>query len=204
VLRIWLTCAVATGAIVAIVLALGKRGDDKPPVVPPPQAPPPLTEQEVRTYVELNPLITKALGDLAMQFQMERARNNLKVDEAALQVKSQALIDSMIEKRHLTRETWERLRKRVEYAVDVVRSAADLEEARAGIEERIQMKQALLDKLAKEDERAAVQKEIDDLNALLTGAGPPLSDEDRELVRQYWRALNDAVPPRGPPKKKGQ
>jgi hypothetical protein len=201
VLRIWLTCAVATGVIVVAVLTLGKHRDDKPPVPAAPEAPPPLTEQEVRTYVELQPVITKEFGDLAMQFQLARIQNDGNVDEAAFQIKSQALIDSLLEKRHLTRETWEKLRKRVEYAVDVVRSGPELEEARPDLEEKIRMKQALLDKLAKEDERAAVQKEIDNLKALLEGGGPPLSDEDRDLVRQYWRALNEAVPPRGPPKK---
>ncbi|HEX5136166.1 MAG TPA: hypothetical protein VFY93_04280 [Planctomycetota bacterium] len=203
-LRIWLTCVLATGVIVAVVLALGKRGEEKPSVPTAPQAPPPLTEQEVRTYVELQPQITKELGDLAMQFQLSRVQNDGNVDEAAFQVRSQALIDSMLEKRHLTRETWEKLRKRVEYAVDVVRSVPELEEARPDLEEKIRMKEMLVGKLAKEDERAAVQKEIDNLKALLEGGGPPLSDEDRDLVRQYWRALNEAVPPRGPPKKPGR
>lgn len=201
-LRVWLTCALATAAVVAAVLLLTDKPDAKADGIRPPEPPPRLSEQEVRTYIELMPEIKRRLGEVAIEFQRARERNDLKVDEAEFGIRSQAIIDSLIEQRHLTRETWEKLQKRVAYAVDVVRATGqDLEVERAGIEERLGMKRALLPKLAREDEREALEKEIRYLEDLLAGKGPPLLDEDRDLVRQYWRALDLAVPRRGPPPK---
>jgi hypothetical protein len=199
--RVWLTCALATGIVVAVILVVTDNPDTKADGPAPPKPPPPLTEQEVRTYVEIQPQITRKLGALAMEFERERIANDGNVDEAAFRIKSQAQRDALLESRHLTAETWDALRRRVEYAVDVVRSGTELQEARPEIEEKIGMKRALLPKLAREDERAMVEKEIKDLEALLEGQGPPLLAEDRDLVRQYWRALAEAVPPRGPPKR---
>lgn len=197
--RVWLTCALATGVVVAAILILTNRPDATADGPAPPKPPPPLSEQEVRTYVEIMPQITRLFGDLAMEFQRERMMNDGNVDEAAFQIKSQGLIDALLERRHLTRETWDTLRKRVEYAVDVVRAGPELEEARPKIEEQIALKRALLVKLARADERATVENEIKDLEALLEGSGPPLLEQDRDLIRQYWRALDEAVPRRGPP-----
>jgi len=199
VARVWLTCALATGIVIAAVLTFTKRQDAEADGPAPPKPPPALSEQEVRTYVEIMPQITGLFGDLAMEYQRERVRNDGNVDQAAFEIKSQALVDALLERRHLTRETWDTLRKRVEYVVDVVRAGPELEEARPKIEEQIALKRALAQKLARADERAAVEKEIKDLEALLEGKGPPLLDQDRDLVRQYWRALHEAVPQRGPP-----
>ena len=69
------------------------------------------------------------------------------------------------------------------------------------MEERKRMKEALLLNLAREDEREMVKKEIAELQALLDGGGPALSDRDRELIRQYWKALDAAAPGVGPPQK---
>jgi hypothetical protein len=199
--RVWLTCALATAAVVAAILVVTGRPDAKADGPGPPKPPPPLSEQEVRTYIEIQPQVRKMLGDLAMEYQRERVMNDGNVDDAAFQVRSQALVDALLERRHLTRETWDMVRRRVEYAVDVVRSGPELLQARPEIEEKIALKRALLAKLALEEERAMVEKEIKDLEALLEGQGPPLLDQDRDLIRQYWRALDEAVPPRGPPKK---
>lgn len=197
--RVWLTCAFATAGVVVAVLLFRDRPDAGADGPAPPKPPPPLSEQEVRTYVEIQPQITRMLGDLAMEFQRERVMNDGNVDEAAFRIKSQSQVDALLERRHLTRDTWDKLRRRVEYAVDVVRAGPELEEARPRIEEQIAIKRELLAKLAREDERAMVEKEVKDLEALLEGKGPPLSEQDRDLVRQYWRALDEAVPQRGPP-----
>jgi hypothetical protein len=197
--RVWLTCALATGVVVAVILVLTNKPGAKADGALPPKPPPPLSEQEVRTYVEIMPQITRMFQDLAMEFQRARVMNDGNVDDAAFQIKSQGQVDALLERRHLTRETWDALRKRVEYAVDAVRAVGQLEEARPGIEEKIALKKALLVKLGRPDERAIVEKEIKDLEGLLEGKGPPLLDQDRDLIRQYWRALDEAVPPRGPP-----
>jgi hypothetical protein len=199
--RVWLTCALATAVVVAAILVVTSKPAAKADDPAPPKPPSRLSEQEIRTYIEMQPEITRVLGEIVMEFQRERVMNEGNADEAAFKVKSQSAVDALLERRHLTRETWDVLRRRVEYAVDVVRSGTELEEARPEIEEKIGMKKALLPKLAREDERAMVEKEIKDLEALLEGRGPPLLDEDRDLLRQYWRSLDAAVPPRGPPTK---
>ena len=196
--RIWLTCALATAVVVVAVILVTNRPEAEANGDGPPKPPPPLTEQEVRTYIEIMPQIRQMFGDLAMEFQRERVANDGKADETAFQIKSQAQVDALLESRHLTRETWDKVRKRVEYAVDAVRAVPQLLEARPQIEEKIALKKALLAKLARADERAMIEKEIKDLEGLLEGKGPPLLDQDRDLVGQYWRALDEAVPQRGP------
>jgi len=118
-LRRWLACAGATAIVVVIVLAVGPRRDAKPAAAS--EAPLPPTEQEIRTYVELNPLITKALGDLAMEFQLAHTQDDGAGDEAGCQLKPLELprcprIDTLLAERNLTREDWDRLRRRVEAA----------------------------------------------------------------------------------------
>ncbi len=194
--RVWLTCALAAAAVVAVILLLTNRRDadaDGPKGI---RAPPPLSEQEVRTYIEVMPQLQHILGNIAAEFQAARSRGP--VDEEAFGMKAQAQVDALLGRRHLTRESWQRLSERVEYAVNAVRAAAEFDTARAGIEERIELKKALLGRLAREDERVGVRKEIAEAEALLAGGGPPLLERDRELIRQYWTALDAAAPQVGP------
>ena len=206
--RVWLTCAVAAAAVVAVVLLLTNRPPaeaDGPPKGPRP--PSPLTEQEVRAYIEVAPQIQRMLGDVAARYEILRRQGQ--VDAEALGMEAAAQVDALLERRHLTRESWERVQKRVEYAVNAVRAAEELEAERPGMEERLYLKKELLKRLAREDERKRVEQEIHELEALLAGGGPLLLDQDRELIRQYWKAVNAAAPkvgpqPRPPPPESGQ
>ncbi len=197
--RVWLTCALVAAAVVAVVLVLTSRPDAVADGPKAPQAPPPLSEQEVRAYIDVMPQIQRMLGDIAVEFEI--ARRAGPVDAEAFGEKAQAQVDALLEKRHLTREMWERLSRRVEYGINAVRAAGLLESERAGMEERKRLKQELLKSLAREDERKLVEKEIREIEALLEGGGPALSDADRELLRQYWKPLDAAAPQVGPPPK---
>ena len=197
--RVWLTCAVVTAAVVAVVLVLTNRPAAEADGPRAPKAPPPLSEQEVRAYIDINPQITHILGDVARRFQATRRPGDATDD--ALGMQAQAQVAALLERRHLSPEAWERLQRRVEYAINAVRAQDQLENERGAMEERKRMKEALLGNLAREDEKEMVRKEIAELEALLEGRGPALSDRDRELIRQYWKALDAAAPGVGPPQK---
>jgi len=202
--RVWLTCAIVTAAVVAAVFiftSLTDRPAAEADGQRPPKAPPPLSEQEVRTYLDVMPEIRSELGHIVNEYQRERIRNNGKVDDAGFQIKTQSLIDSILERSHLTRETWHPLSERVEYAVNVLRAEAELEKARPEMEQRLKLRKAALATAASDDDRPAAEKEIRDLEARLAGKGQPLSPQDRDLIRQYWSSLDAAVPPRGPPQR---
>ncbi len=199
--RVWLTCALATAAVVAVVLVLTNRPAAEADGPLAPKAPPPLSEQEIRTYIDIMPQIRHMLGDIAMKFEIERRAGNGNVDAEAFGAQAQAHVAALLERRHLTPEAWERLQARVEYAINAVRAAQQLEQERSAMDVRKHMKEELLKSLAREDERALVRKEIAEIQALLDGGGPPLRDRDRELIRQYWGALDAAAPEVGPPRK---
>ena len=205
--RVWLTCAFAAAATVSVVLVLSSRPDAEAKGPKGPRPPAPLSEQEVRSYIEVSPRIQGLLGDIAAKFEIGRIQGEAAAEALGMQAAAQ--VDALLERRHLTRESWERLSKRVEYAVNAVRAAEELEKERAGIEERLHLKKELLKKLAREDERKAVEQEVREVEALLAGGGPLLLDQDRELIRQYWKSLDSAVPrvgpqPRPPPPAAGQ
>jgi hypothetical protein len=182
--------------VVAVALVLTNRPPAEANGPKGPRAPAALTEQEVRAYIEIAPDIQRKLGDVAAQYEI--ARRQGQVDAEALGMQAAAHVDALLERRHLTRESWERLSKRVEYAVNAVRAAEELERERPGMEERLHLKKELLKRLAREDERKRVEQEIRELEALLEGGGPLLLDQDRELIRQYWKAVNAAAPQVGP------
>lgn len=192
--RVWLTCALAAAAVVAVVLVLTSRPAAEADGPKAPRAPAPLSEQEVRTYIIVMPQLTNLLRDIAVKFQIARRAGPVDPDAFG----GEAEVDALLERHHLTRETWQQLSRRVEYGVNAVRAADQLEGERDGMEERKRLKEALLVKLAREDERKEVEKEIREIEALLEGGGPPLSEEDRELIRQYWKALDAAAPQVGP------
>jgi len=197
--RVWITCALVTAAVVAIIVVVTSRRDaeangDDPKL---PRAPAPLSEQEIRTYLDVMPGIKDGLGRIAVQLQTERVRGT--VDEKAFQIKSQALVDSILERNHLTRDSWFQLSERVEYVVNARRASEELEKARPELEEKLRLKRAALESLA-HDRRADVEKEIADLERLLDSTGPPLSQRDKELVNQFWATLSELVPRRGSPK----
>lgn len=201
--RVWLTCALATGVVVAAVILLTNRPAAEADGQHRPKPPSPLSEQEVRTYIDVMPQLTRTLGDIAAEYQRERVKHGGNLDEAAekaLDIKAQGLVDALFAGRGLTRETWQRLSERVEYAVNALRALPELEKARPEIEEQITIKKTLLANLGQADERAMVEKEIGKLEALLEYKGPPLLERDRDLIRRYWRDLDSAVPQRGPPR----
>jgi len=197
--RVWITCALVTAAVVAIIVVVTSRRDAEANGADPklPRAPAPLSEQEIRTYIDVMPGIKDGLGRIAVQLQAARVRGT--VDERAFQIKSQALVDSILERSHLTRDSWYQLSERVEYAVNARRASEELEKARPELEEKLRLKRAALESLA-HDRRADVEKEIADLERLLASNGPPLSQRDKELVNQFWATLSELVPRRGSPK----
>lgn len=196
--RVWLTCALGTAVIVALALVFKNRPDTDAQAKGP-EAPSPLSEEEVRLYIQIMPRIDEICRNMVPLFQRERVQNKGHVDAEAYGVLPQ--VEALLERHHLTLEDWDRLSKRVEYAVNTIRAAAELERSRTDIEEQVKMKKALLPALAQEDQRKDIEKEIGQLEALLSGEGPPLSDQDRELMRRYWRALDAATPRVGPPPK---
>jgi hypothetical protein len=199
VARVWLTCFVVTALVVGGVIVFQNRAP-KADGAQLREAPTPLTEDEIRTYIAVMPEIQRILQDVGAEVQAERRRTGGQFDEAAFGVKSRSAVDALLEKYHLTEETWDKLSKRVEYVVEAIRFVEEREEARPRIEEQITMKKALLANLGKKEDRDQLEKEIEGLEKSLTYEGPPVRQADIDLARQYWRTLDPACPRRTPPK----
>jgi hypothetical protein len=199
--RIWLVCALAVAGVVGLVLWLTAEDAVKPkPRRQPPYSP--LSEQEVRAYLEVSPRMIQLLGKAAEAHVRRMAENRKEVPDPEGDLQMQAEIDALLERNHLTRETWRRLSQRIEYAVNVVRGEAELEKSRAEIEEGIRLKKDLLTTLKEPEARKSVEAEIRAVEARLAGEGPLLAEQDRELIRGYWRDLDATVPHTGAPPKR--
>jgi hypothetical protein len=194
--RIWLTCALATAAlVVAAIYLLPKKEPDRAPTRTPP--PPPLKEQEVRLYIEVYPSYTDAMARAALEFQRQRIAGD--VNAQAQQAETQAAIDALLERFHLAPMQWRAIQDRVEYAFNTVRAADEHEKMLPTIRNEILVKRQLLEKLGDENDRKVTLDDIAALEARLGAEMPPLRDEDRELIRRYWRDLEPIVPRRGAP-----
>lgn len=182
--------------VVAAVLVFTKSPEPDPrrPQRPPP--PSPLTEQEVRTYIavwpRINEILAAALGPMAP--------GSEGVDREELGRQIRAAIAVILENHHLTQEGWHKLSRRVEYAVDVVRWRAEAAGRNAELDTKIQQKEELL-RLAKDEQREALEADIQSLQAQRRDPGPALRQPDVDLVKSFWSDLDRIVPTRGSPRK---
>lgn len=199
--RVWIVCALVVAAVVAAVLLLTPGGGDPPAGPRRPQPPSPLQERELRLYVDVSEEMMKLFRKYADMHTAEMIATQGNVDEEALGRRSQVEFDTLLEKYHLTRETWRAVSDRVEYAVNVVRAEDNAASRAAEIEEQIALKRDLLAKVTHPDDRAAIEEEIRAAEAQLAAGTLPLLDRDKELIRQYWRDLDRLAPQRGAPPK---
>lgn len=183
--------------LVVLVLVLTKSSEPEPRRPERPPAPSPLTEQEVRTYIAVGPQIYAVLAAAVP----ELAPGSEGVDRAELGRQIRAAVGVILENNHLTHESWNRLSRRVEHAVDVVRWRAEAQERNADLDARIQQKEALL-RFAKGKARQPIEADIQALKDQRADEGPALLKRDVDLVRSFWSDLERIVPARGSPPKK--
>jgi len=199
--RVWLVCAIVVAAVVAAVLLLTSDGGEPQAGPRRPKPPSQLAESELRLYIDVTEEVMNVFRKYADLHTAEMIATQGNVDEEALGRKSQVEIDTLLEKYHLTRETWRALSDRVEYAVNVIRAEETAPARVAEIEEQIALKRELLSKVTDPRDRAMIEEEIRAAEAQLSAGTMPLLDRDKELIRQYWRDLDRLAPRRGAPPK---
>jgi hypothetical protein len=197
--RGWVVSGLIVAVVTAVILVLGGGSPEVGPPKRPgqPQAPSPLSEQEVRTYLavwpQINQVLAATLGPMGQ-------RHETGLDEAELGRQVRAAVDAILLDHHLSQEGWSKLRNRVEHAVDVVRWRDEAKERNAGLDSRIQQKEALLE-LAEGKAKELLQKDIAALKEQRVAKGPPLLQRDVDLVRSFWADLDRITPARGSPPK---
>ncbi|MHC4135867.1 MAG: hypothetical protein ACYTDU_11840 [Planctomycetota bacterium] len=195
-MRVWMVSGLVVALVVAGILVFG--GGSSPDTEASPKRPPapsPLTEQEVRTYIAVWPRINEVLAS-AIPVMAQGG-----VNEKELGQRVQAAVDAILVNHHLTQETWAKLQRRVEHAVDVVRWRAEAAGRNTDLDAQIQQKQALLE-LAKGKSRELLEADIKALEEKRVDKGPALLRRDVELVKSFWHDLNRITPARGSPPKK--
>ncbi len=196
-MRAWVFSGLFVAVVVAAVLILTKKPEPEPDRPKRPPAPSPLTEQEVRTYIAVGPQIYAVLAGAVPE--MAPGSEGVGREELGRQIR--AAVGVILENNHLTQESWHKLSRRVEHAVDVVRWRAEAEARNADLDTRIQQKEALL-RLAKGNARQPIEADIQALKDQRTDEGPPLRKRDVELVKSFWSDLDRIAPARGSPPKK--
>lgn len=200
--RVWVTCGLATAAVVGAVLLFTNRPDAQANGIKGPPPPAPLAEEEVRAYLLIKPGVNRILSQIAAEFQATRKPGQ--DDDEALGAKARAQVDAMLQTQHMTREDWSRLSGRVERVVNLIRAEVEFPEARPGIVQRLDMKKNLCKNLGASDpRRASFEREIREMEDLLANGPPKPDDRDRDLVLRYWEGLREITPTIGPAPKPG-
>ncbi|MHC4549619.1 MAG: hypothetical protein ACYTEZ_12675 [Planctomycetota bacterium] len=199
--RVWIVSALVVAAVVAGILIFtggetptGGRRKGPPP-------PSPLMEAEVRTYIAIQPKLLSALYQIAEEVQAQRVERGGSFDQEYFARRSQAVRDAILAEHHVTPESWDRLRRRVEYAVDVLRWGDEAKQRNADLDVRIEQKEGLLE-LTTGKQRELLEADLEALRRQRAGEGPPLLPRDVELIKSFWSDLAQLAPRRGAPPKK--
>ncbi len=181
--RVWLLSALGVGGAVAALLWLTRptppeprTGREAPEVAT-------LTERNVRDYIAFMP---KFLGIIGRAVQSH-------VQDPGSDKSVQGHVEAACVEHHLTLKDWEKLRRDVEWVVDIIRFEEDKEGRNRRFEEELARKLELLEK-SEGEQRKIVQKDVDQLKAIHAAGAPALHPKDRELTRSYWRDLDALVP----------
>ncbi|MHC4818396.1 MAG: hypothetical protein ACYTF8_10110 [Planctomycetota bacterium] len=199
-MRVWAISGLFVALLVAGILVFSDGPEPEIDRTPKrPAAPSPLTEKEVRTYIAVWPRINQVMA-AAIPAMAPGADGGVDREELGRQVR--AAIAVVLENNHLTQEGWNKLARRVEHAVDVVRWRAESAGRNADLDSQIQQKEALL-QLAKGNARQPIEADIEALKEQRVDTGPALLRRDVELVKSFWNDLDRIAPARGsPPRKK--
>lgn len=199
-MRPWIVSAVAVAILVAGALLYFDRDGDgsgggSRRVVEPPR-PAPLTEREVRKYLEVMPQLNSMLGRIADEYQKQHAAGEV---NEAFGTYSQQRITDLLAQCHVTRASFDRLRRRVEGVVDAVIQEKQLAARRKELDGKIAEKKQQLAMVKDEKTRELLRNDIAEFQRQREMPAPAIDPADRELVKSFWRDLEKAVPPTAPP-----
>ncbi len=195
-MRVWLFSALVVGAVVAGILIFdsdGPAGENGGKTAPAP--PSRLSEKEVQTYLKVFPEVQAKLGEIAQDVMVRWSEEDAYPEDEEANRRAQSIVDVVLSKHHLNRKTFNLLRRRVEYAVDVVRWGEEADARNATLDGKIADREGLLEMAEEGTEmRKQLEADLDQLRGQRASAGPPLHDEDRQLLRRYWNELNQVAP----------
>lgn len=106
---------------------------------------------------------------------------------------TKAKVYAVLQQNGLDSGSWNHVRRRVEEVVIAIRLEADLPRELAELDRRIDLKKEAHDR-ASGALKTQLAKDIELLERLRNNTKITLHETDRELVRRYWRALDQAVP----------
>jgi hypothetical protein len=199
-MRPWIVSAVVVAIVAGAVIYFLDRDDEttrggKRPVAQQPRRAP-LTEAEVRKYLEVMPQLNDMLGRIAREYEQLRLAG--KTNEA-LGTYSQQRINELLAQCHVSRESFDRLRRRVEGVVDALVKEKQLAARREELDRKIAEKEQHLAMVKDEKTRELLQNDIAEYKRQREMPAPTIAPADRELVKSFWRDLEKAVPPTAPP-----
>lgn len=190
-LRTWIGSFVAVALVVGAILHFTGRKEPVDPAPPPDRRlPPPLEEKEIRTYLKVWPEVTAQLEEWARGFKPGQQPSS----------ENQAQLDAILLRHHLDRPSFDLLRRRVEYVVDVLRWEEGLPAQRRKLEEEKARNEEFL-KAAQGPTRDKLLEQQRGIEQKLAETPPPIHDSDRKLIRRFWAELDRVVPGQGSGKK---
>lgn len=196
-LRVWLFSALGVGVVVMAILLFGGSRKGQPVQEDVSARPPsPLQRREIELYLEVWPKVQQKLGEVA-QATMLRWQKDGRFPagtDAQAQAQYRDIIAALLERHHLSLQSFEALRSRVWYAVEVVRRESEAKRRNDDLDLRINDKEQLLELAGKGELRKRIQADIQALREQRLSKGPPLLEVDRKLVRSYWKDLAPLVP----------
>jgi len=196
-LRVWLFSALGVAVVVMAVLLFGGSRKEGPATEDASAKPPaPLQSREIELYLEVWPKVDQKLGEVAQATKLrwqKEGRFPAGTDPQA-QARYRDIIEALLERHHLSLQSFQTLRSRIWYAVEVVRWENEAKRRNDDLELRIKDKQQLLELAGKAELRKRILADIEALRKQRLAKGPPLLDADRRLVKSYWKALAPLVP----------
>ena len=181
--KVWLVSALVVGSLVAGILLLthepelgenGSTAAERPPS--------PLTDAEVRSYMTVQVGLRRIMAEMASNFGTGGAKAG------------KAKVETHLRRNHLDAQSWEKLRRRVEYVVDVIRWEQASESRLHEIDREIKKNEGLLEAATSEEMKKKLRETIANVKAQRDAKARPVNDSDRAVAKKYWNDLDKLAP----------
>ena len=216
-MRPWMLSLIATVLVVGGAFALYPRDRERPPNGTRPTVPGalPLTEADVRTFIEVQPLMLGVFQG-ASEDTVEMVKSGSTMEEA------QALLAPLIKeaqlrilvKYHRDLKWYGLAQLRISSAVKVVRFEDPQDPQRKALEREIHQEESLYKHAVGEERKRRHADNLDRLKRTLNDWKYRAPQSDQQLVKGFWQELNglvprtiggrDATPPGDPEERRGR
>lgn len=197
-MRPWMLSLIATVLVVGGALALYPRDRERPPKGTTPTLPGalPLTEADVRTFIEVQPLMLGIFqGASARVVEMVQSGSTMEEAQADLQPLIHEEQLRILVKYHRDLKWYGLANERISSAVNVVRFENPEDPRRKAVEKEIRQQERLYKHAVGEERKRRHADSLDRLKRQLNDVKYRAPQSAQQLVKGFWRDLDPLVPP---------